>query len=96
MFMEKKKNHKILVLQVSRTEPEFLNFLGAQESIKELIPPGCVAWRAGTTTLFPTRFLAPIDCLQIPAQISPNLYKAFYKSTCVTSQGFLSYCWYTV
>ncbi len=26
---------------------------------KELIPPGHVAWRAGTTTLFPTRFLAP-------------------------------------
>ncbi len=35
---------------------------------KELIPPGCVAWRAGTTIPIPTRFLAPIDCLKIPAQ----------------------------
>jgi hypothetical protein len=36
---------------------------------KECIPLACVAWRAGTITLFlPTRFLAPIDCLKIPAQ----------------------------
>jgi hypothetical protein len=35
-------------LLVSYTEPEFLNFYGAQESI----PPAYVAWRAGTTTLF--------------------------------------------
>jgi hypothetical protein len=35
---------------------------------KEPIPPGCVAWRAGTTTPIPTRLLAPIiDCLKIPA-----------------------------
>jgi hypothetical protein len=31
-------------------------------------PPAFVAWRAGTITLIPTRFLAPIDCLKIPAQ----------------------------
>ncbi len=31
---------------------------------KEPIPPDCVVWRAGTTTLF----LSPIDCLKIPAQ----------------------------
>ncbi len=35
---------------------------------KETIPSGCVAWRAGTTTLLLFRFLAPIDCLKIPAQ----------------------------
>ncbi len=34
---------------------------------KEQIPPGFVAWRAGTTTLFPLGSLAPIDCLKIPA-----------------------------
>ncbi len=34
---------------------------------KESIPPTYVAWRAGATTLFPTRFLAPIDCSKIPA-----------------------------
>jgi hypothetical protein len=53
-------------------------------------------FRSRYGNLFPTRFLAPIDCLKIPAQISPNLYKAFYISTCVTSQGFLSYCWYSI
>ncbi len=35
---------------------------------KETIPPGCVALRAGTTTLFLLGFLVPIDCLKIPAQ----------------------------
>jgi hypothetical protein len=29
--------------------------------------PAYVAWRAGTTSPIPTRFLAPIDCLKIPA-----------------------------
>jgi hypothetical protein len=39
--------------EIWNTEPVFLNFLGAQESIpKEPIPPSCVAWWAGTTTLF--------------------------------------------
>jgi hypothetical protein len=33
------------------TDPELLNFLAAQESIPK-IPPGSVAWRAGTATLF--------------------------------------------
>ncbi len=35
----------------------------------ESIPPAYVSWRAGTITLFqiPTRFLAPTDCLKIPA-----------------------------
>jgi hypothetical protein len=32
---------------------------------KELILPTYVAWRAG----IPTRFLAPIDCLKIQAQV---------------------------
>jgi hypothetical protein len=34
---------------------------------KEWIPPVYVAWRAGTITPLPTRFLVPIDCLKIPA-----------------------------
>ncbi len=40
------------------------------------IPPGCVAWWAGMKTLFlfPTRFLAPIDCLKIPALFAPLGY----------------------
>jgi hypothetical protein len=33
----------------------------------EPIPPGCVPWRAAYDNLIPTRFLAPIDCLKIPA-----------------------------
>jgi hypothetical protein len=32
------------------------------------IPPAYVAWRAGTTTPIPTRFLAPTDCLKISAR----------------------------
>ncbi len=35
---------------------------------EELIPLANVAWRAGTTTLIPTRFLAPIDYLKVQAQ----------------------------
>ncbi len=33
---------------------------------KEPIPPGCVAWRTCDNPI-PTRFLAPIDCLTLPA-----------------------------
>jgi hypothetical protein len=37
---------------------------------KEPIPPGCVAWLAGQyDNPIPTRFLAPIDCLKIPAHL---------------------------
>ncbi len=50
------------------TEPEFFNFNETQESI----PPAYVAWRAGTITI-PTLFLAPIDCLKIPAQYNTSL-----------------------
>jgi hypothetical protein len=41
---------------------------------KELIQPAYVAWRAGKITLWPipTQFLAPIDCLKIPAQALPH------------------------
>ncbi len=35
---------------------------------KDSIPPGCEAWRAGTTTLFLLDYQPPIDCLKIPAQ----------------------------
>ncbi len=34
---------------------------------KQPIPPGCVAWRAVYDNPIPSRFLAPIDCLKIPA-----------------------------
>ncbi len=38
---------------------------------KEPIPPGYVAWGGGGYyNRFPTQFLAPIDCLKIPAQIT--------------------------
>ncbi len=47
-------------------EPDFLNFYGAQES-KEPISPGCVAWRGRYGNPLSTRFLAPLDCLKIPA-----------------------------
>ncbi len=35
---------------------------------KEPIPPGCVAWRAGTTTLCLLGSYSPHRCLKIPAQ----------------------------
>ncbi len=34
---------------------------------KEPIPPGYVAWRASTKTLFLLGSSSPIDCLKIPA-----------------------------
>jgi hypothetical protein len=34
---------------------------------KEWIPPAYVAWRAGYNKPIPPRFLAPMDCLKIPA-----------------------------
>ena len=48
---------------------KLLNFLRIDS--KESIPPAYVALRAGIRqpyTAIPTRFLAPIDCLKIPAQ----------------------------
>ncbi len=53
------------------TEPVFVNVYGAPGiDSKEWIPP---VWRAGTITLFLLGFLAPIDCLKFPAQISKTL-----------------------
>jgi hypothetical protein len=34
-------------LEVSKKEPEFINFYGAQESIPRTIPLAYVAWRDG-------------------------------------------------
>jgi hypothetical protein len=45
--------------------PLFAN-LSPRIDSKEPIPQCCVAWRAGTATLF-NRFLAPKYCLKIPA-----------------------------
>ncbi len=39
---------------------------------KESILPPYAAWRASTVNLIPTRFLAPIDCSEILAQVSLN------------------------
>ncbi len=51
------------------TEPEFLNFNGAQESIPRKQFRQAVCSLAGRyDNPIPTRFLAPIDCLKIPAQ----------------------------
>ncbi len=36
---------------------------------KQSIPPAYVAWRRRYDNLVPTRFLAPMDCLQIRAQL---------------------------
>ncbi len=35
---------------------------------KESIPQAYVSWRAGYDNPIPARFLAPMDCLKIPAQ----------------------------
>jgi hypothetical protein len=48
----------------SNPEPEFLNFYGAQESIS--ISSTSICNLAGRYDK-PTWFLAPIDCLKIPA-----------------------------
>ncbi len=48
---------------------------------KAPIPPAYVAWRAGTITPFPTRCLAPIDFLKIPA-LDPN-----NSGFCIPSSG---------
>ncbi len=36
---------------------------------KESISPAYAAWRASTRTPIPTRFLAPMECLKIPALV---------------------------
>jgi hypothetical protein len=50
------------------TVPDFLTFNPRIDS-KEPILPGCVAWRAGTTTLFLLCSPPPSDCLKIPAPV---------------------------
>jgi hypothetical protein len=42
----------------------FLLLRSQKIDFKEPIPPGCVAWRAGTTTLFLLGFLASTDCFK--------------------------------
>ncbi len=44
---------------------------------KAWILPANVAWRAGTINPIPTRFLAPIDCLKIPAHTDKKENKVF-------------------
>jgi hypothetical protein len=54
-----------------RSEPEFLNFQGAHESIPRNQFRQAVCSLAGRyDNSFPTRFLALIDCLKIPVQVS--------------------------
>jgi hypothetical protein len=49
-------------------EPEFLIFKKPRNRPRESVPPDYVAWRGRYDNPIPTRFLAPIDCLKIPAQ----------------------------
>jgi hypothetical protein len=46
------------------SEPVFLNFIGAQESILQAY----VTWRAGTTALFLLGSYSPYRCSKIPVQ----------------------------
>ncbi len=59
-FKELASRLSVCVSSGFSTEPEFVNFKGAQESI----PPGNIAWREGTTAWF----LALINCFTIPEQ----------------------------
>ncbi len=54
---------------VDPVDPDPDSDLDPQHCSKESIPPVYVAWQAGTITPIPTRFLAPIDCLKIPALV---------------------------
>ncbi len=66
-----------------RTRARIFHFLRSPRiASKESIPPGYVAWRAGTTTPIPNRFLVPIDCLKIPAPDSgpdPTLFSSGFQ-----------------
>jgi hypothetical protein len=58
---------KVTVVTVDR-DGIFKFLMSPGIDFKRLIPPAYVAWRAGTTSLIPTRFLTSIDCSKIPAQ----------------------------
>ncbi len=53
---------------------------------KESIPPAYVAWLAGTINLL--TFLAPIDCLKIPAQYGTNYIWLSFLRTRERAQSF--------
>ncbi len=57
-----------LLLAVTRARI-FKLLMSPRIDSKKPITPGCVTWRAGTTTLFllGSYLLAPIDCLKVPA-----------------------------
>jgi hypothetical protein len=63
----------LILFCVRQTEPEFLNF---EIYSKESISPAYVAWRDSDNPN-PTRFLAPKDCLKIPAQMSYRIHRPF-------------------
>jgi hypothetical protein len=55
-------------------EPEFLNFYESQESIQKGINSASLCSLAGRhDNPIPALFLAPINCLKIPAQYSTSL-----------------------
>jgi hypothetical protein len=53
---------------VGRTRSGIFKLLRSLGIDSNVAPPAYVAWWAGTITLIPTGFLAPIDCLKIPQQ----------------------------
>jgi hypothetical protein len=66
------------ILSPLHSEPEFFNFKEPKNRFQGInsarLPPGCVAWRAGTTTLYSYSVPSPhIDCLKIPAQVPRDL-----------------------
>jgi hypothetical protein len=65
-------------LSVSVTRARILKLLRRPRlDSKESIPVAYVAWRAGTTTLFLLGFLAPTDCLKIPAERKIHFCQCF-------------------
>ncbi len=64
--------HYLFSLQNYKQNPNFKLLMSPRIYSKESIPPGCVLCSlAGRNDNYnPTQFLAPMDCLKIPAQIA--------------------------
>jgi hypothetical protein len=58
----------LLKMPGTHTEPVFLNVYGAQKSIPRINSASLCSLAGQYDNPIPTRFLAPIDCLKIPAQ----------------------------
>jgi hypothetical protein len=71
--------HNFFVRNEKNTEPECLNFSGAQESIPRNRSASLCSLAGRYGNPISTRFLAPIDCLKIPALLSLYEYDAYLK-----------------